>query len=190
MAERVRFELTERSSRSPAFEAGAFNHSTTSPWDGFSENDRCKLAPLAEEPLQLGCGFRFQYSGGDLNRMVKRRVLNNVQDAAGCASFGIAASEDQAFDTRRHHSSGAHDTGLFGNVDRSLGQPPRLQLTRRLLQNDHFGMRCCVWPTLLFVLRFEHYIAANEYSTDRNIPDRFCQRGQVHRPAYIVFVKH
>ena len=36
MAERVRFELTERSTRSPAFEAGAFNHSTTSPrpWIG------------------------------------------------------------------------------------------------------------------------------------------------------------
>jgi hypothetical protein len=31
MAERVRFELTERYKRSPAFEAGAFNHSTTSP---------------------------------------------------------------------------------------------------------------------------------------------------------------
>ena len=31
MAERERFELSERSSRSPAFEAGAFNHSTTSP---------------------------------------------------------------------------------------------------------------------------------------------------------------
>jgi hypothetical protein len=36
MAERVRFELTERYQRSPAFEAGAFNHSTTSPrpWIG------------------------------------------------------------------------------------------------------------------------------------------------------------
>ena len=31
MAERERFELSERSSRSSAFEAGAFNHSTTSP---------------------------------------------------------------------------------------------------------------------------------------------------------------
>ena len=30
-SERERFELSERSSRSPAFEAGAFNHSTTSP---------------------------------------------------------------------------------------------------------------------------------------------------------------
>ena len=30
-SERVRFELTERYERSPAFEAGAFNHSTTSP---------------------------------------------------------------------------------------------------------------------------------------------------------------
>src|SRR6202011_5790979 len=31
VAERVRFELTVRYQRTPAFEAGAFNHSTTSP---------------------------------------------------------------------------------------------------------------------------------------------------------------
>jgi hypothetical protein len=33
MAERVRFELTVPSSGTPAFEAGAFNRSTTSPYD-------------------------------------------------------------------------------------------------------------------------------------------------------------
>lgn len=66
----MRFELTERYERSPAFEAGAFNHSTTSP--------RLRVGMVAEltllhagaldakERLQLRSGFGSQHSFGHL----------------------------------------------------------------------------------------------------------------------------
>src|SRR5579884_3448792 len=43
-SERERFELSRRSSRLPAFEAGAFNHSTTSPWDVATKDRRFAAA--------------------------------------------------------------------------------------------------------------------------------------------------
>jgi hypothetical protein len=66
MAERVRFELTERYERSPAFEAGAFNHSTTSPRFRVGTVGVLTLlhagALLAKELLQLRGGFGFENS--------------------------------------------------------------------------------------------------------------------------------
>jgi hypothetical protein len=63
VAERVRFELTERYERSPAFEAGAFNHSTTSPRLRVGTVEVLTLlhtgALVAKERLQLRGGFGF-----------------------------------------------------------------------------------------------------------------------------------
>jgi hypothetical protein len=68
--ERERFELSGRSSRPPAFEAGAFNHSTTSPRLRVGTVAVLTLLHVgalgAKERLQLRGGFGFQHSFGHL----------------------------------------------------------------------------------------------------------------------------
>jgi hypothetical protein len=81
MAERVRFELTVPSSGTPAFEAGAFNRSTTSPYgtnwrppyyprlgvDTFFG----RWGPLSpEETAELLGGFVLEYTGRDFKAVV------------------------------------------------------------------------------------------------------------------------
>ena len=51
MAERERFELSRRSSRLPACEAGAFTHSTTSPGPAAQVRDLGPLPPLDREEI-------------------------------------------------------------------------------------------------------------------------------------------
>ena len=44
--------------------------------------------------------------------------------------LGVARTVDEALDPRRDDRSGAHDAGLFGHVERRVGEPPYAQTAR------------------------------------------------------------
>src|SRR5581483_11984771 len=109
LAERERFELSRRYQRLPAFEAGAFNHSTTSPWS----------PPLREERSQLRRGFVGEHPVDDVDAMVHRGRTEYIDDRSRRPSLGVAAAEHQPLDARRGERAGAHRTGLLRDVERA-----------------------------------------------------------------------
>src|SRR5580692_1971660 len=136
MAERVRFELTERYKRSPAFEAGAFNHSTTSPRLRVGTVGALTLlhtgALLAKERLQLLGGFGFQNAFGHLQPMIRARRPQNVEGASVGTALGVACTVDEPFDSSRDHGASTHQTRFLGDVERRVGQTPSVKTLRCL----------------------------------------------------------
>src|SRR5579872_445154 len=82
-SERERFELSRRSSRLSAFEAGAFNHSTTSP-----------RSARDEEVTQLAGRFLFENAPDHLHSVVNRRRTEHIDYRAGGTAFRVACPID------------------------------------------------------------------------------------------------
>src|ERR1700677_2438664 len=136
MAERVRFELTVPSSGTPAFEAGAFNRSTTSPCarrhriyprlgvDPFLELGRWLSA---EDLSQLLGRLILEHARGHVEPVVGLPRLQHVERAAISTALGIARGIHDALEPRGDDCAGTHHARLFGDVERSLVQPPRAE---------------------------------------------------------------
>src|ERR1700685_2922780 len=158
MAERVRFELTVPSSGTPAFEAGAFNRSTTSPYGatlrrrGYYPRLGVDTFPalgdplFPKEPAQLVGRFFFQHARRHLEAVIGLPRLQHVERAPVGTALGIARGIHDTFQPRRDDRTRAHDARFFGNVERCFVQTPRPESSRSFTNQQHLGVRRWIGP--------------------------------------------
>ena len=115
-------------------------------------------------------------------------MLNQIYHAARCAALRIRTTVHEPFDASGYHSACAHRTRLFGNVHSRVGQSPSAQRSRSFLQHKQFGVRSRVGAVFLFILCFEHQVAAYEHCTDRHVAGSFGLRRELQRAANVAFV--
>jgi hypothetical protein len=190
MAERERFELSRRSSRLPAFEAGAFNHSTTSPQSTADSRRQGKslLTPGAKKRLQLLGRLCFQHACRDVDPMIQARMTDDIEYAAGSAGFRIGTAEHQPFDACGDHCAGTHGAWLFRHVQRRVGETPFTACFCSRLQQEHLRVCRRVGPVLFFVPRLKMEAVGDQYGPDWDVAGLCRDVREVHRAENIPFV--
>ncbi len=133
LAERVGFEPTNEGTPSPAFEAGAFNRSATSPFGP----DTCK------ELLQDSFGISAQQTRNHLRSISKDRSRKHVAIAAHCSIVEIVRREHHPLYPRKSYCASTHWTRLESNIQDASVQTPILQALGTGAQREHLGM--CRW---------------------------------------------
>ena len=78
---------------------------------------------------------------GELDAVVERRMLHDVENAAGCACARIRGPEHETTDARVDHRPGAHRTGLKRHVQRRVEEPVARERLPGRPQRDHLGVR-------------------------------------------------
>ncbi len=158
LAERVGFEPTNEGTPSPAFEAGAFNRSATSP---FGPDTRKEL-------LQDSLSVIAQQTRNHLRSISKDGPRKHIAIAAYCSIVEIVRREHHSLHSRKCYCGSAHWTRLKSNIQNTSVQPPVLQTLSAGSQRKHFGMRRRV------VRLFSHIVCGSEQFTSprNNTPHR------------------
>jgi len=97
-------------------------------------------AGFGEELLQDGDGLVSEDAAGDLAAVIEIGGLKEIPKAAGCSTFRIGTTEDDAADATVDDGSGAHGAGFFGDVEITLVQAPITHGALGLGEGEHLGM--------------------------------------------------
>lgn len=76
--------------------------------------------------------------GGDLATVIKRRILQDIEQPARAPSFGVDASKDDPGQSHMHDRSGTHGAWFLGDKKFAFIQPPRVEHTLGLGDREHF----------------------------------------------------
>src|SRR4249919_3572714 len=83
------------------------------------------LGPLIdEELLQKIPALLFTDSRSDLAAVIQSRKLQNIQSSAGGPRLGITKAEHNPGQSSVNHCASAHGTRFFGNIQRTVREPP------------------------------------------------------------------
>ena len=137
------FEPTNEGTPSPAFEAGAFNRSATSPFGP----DTCK------ELLQDNLGISAQQTRSHLRSISKDRPRKHIAIAAHCSIVEIVRRKHHPLYPRKSYCGSTHRTRLKSNIQDASVQPPILETLGAGAQRKYLGMCRRVFGALSHVVR-------------------------------------
>ena len=95
---------------------------------------------LAEEGGEEGGALLLEDAARDLDVVVEKPLSEEVHPAARGAGFRVVRAEDDSADARVYHRTRAHGTGLQGDIDVAVFQPPVAEGFCRALQRHDLGM--------------------------------------------------
>ena len=130
LAERVGFEPTNEGTPSPAFEAGAFSRSATSP---FGPDRR-------EEKLEKSLRIRTQQATLHFWSISEDRTCKHIAIAADRPVVEVIRRKNKSPYSCQCHGSRAHRAWFQGNVQYTTLKPPILQSLRTKPKRKNLGV--------------------------------------------------
>ena len=97
------------------------------------------LTPGAEEGLQEVAAVVGEDAGEDGGAVVELGVVEDAEDGHAAAQ-GVRQAVDDAGNAGLDDGPGAHGARLFGDIERSVEEPPVAQRGGGLGDGDHFGV--------------------------------------------------
>lgn len=108
----------------------------------------CALCPaLLEEVFEQLGSFSFLYAGDDLCAMVESWVIDDSEERACAATFGVVSTVDESTHAGVHDESRAHRAGLERDRERAVIESPvpdrfARALDREVLSVPPWGAVC------------------------------------------------
>ncbi len=148
-----------------------------------------RLAALAEEVPEEGCGFVAKDTFDDLDAMVEQGGIGNLELAADTAKAEVAGTEDESLDAGGDECAGAHRAGFEGAVEGGGFEAVVAECEGPLAEGEDFGVGGGVEEFDGGVATSSDYFAVgDEDAADRDFASVGCLLGEGKRLGHPVLV--